>query len=1396
MEGMRVLRCAVDLLSRAESLDTPLSVLTRESFRSGSTSSNVTTPNDNESEGHIARRTSRTNKFIPRINANIKPPVIQIPTDDEQSHVSEIKKLFGISKDTDYFDHGDPTFICSYCRATLWRSESLTNNRKGRKTSYSLCCGQGKVELPPVPQPPQLILRLYQNRHSNSKNFMKYIRAYNNMFAFTSMGGKIDKSVNNGRGPYIFRLSGQNCHRTGSLLPNDGCSPKFSHGRAVDDNEQALDPTLILELKNILDVCNPLVISYRMARDGFAENPHQRLRLRLIGRRKTDGRTYNLPTVSEVAGLIVGDIDSSFEARDIIVETQTGQLQRISELHPSYLSLQYPMLFPLGQDGYRRGIKHRNVDNNATGHTGLTFREFFAYHIQDRLYTPSLMHLAKKLYQQFLVDAYTMIESERLSYIRFQQKKLRLTSAKDISNNVTEGNVVASKTGKRIILPSTFTGGSRYMMQNYLDAMAIVRHFGYPDLFITFTCNPKWPEIARFLNNKQLNPEDRPDILCRLFKIKLDSMIKDLKKEHVFGEMDSVLYTIEFQRCGLPHAHICTFLKAAYKLPTSQRIDSIISAEIPDRSTDPDLYQLVANFMMHGPCGTQNPKSPCMNETTKTCTKLFPKSFQEHTSIDENGYPIYRRRDNGSRIYKGDVVLHNGYVVPYNPFLLKKYQSHINVERCNQTGAIKYLFKFINKGPNRITAGLVMNNDINGEVDEKPVDEIKEYYDCRYISACEAAWRIFGNEIHYRTHAVERLSFHLPNEQPVIFEDDADLQDVIEKPSVASSMFTSWMEIKGPTCFEDIRTVNGKMCPTFKDACYELGLLDDDKEYVEAFQQASQYSSGSYLRSLFVMLLVSNNLSRPDDVWSQCSHLLGEDILHKQRKRPGFAVYTVEQKDIDNHALYEIELLLRNQGSSLKKFQGMPYPSSDFVIDTTNILIHDELRYDRIALRSEHDILFSSLTSEQKGVYEVIVSAVNNNVGGVFFVYGYGGTGKTFLWKTVSTAIRSKGKIVLNVASSGIASLLLNGGRTAHSRFVIPINITEDSFCSINVNSQLADLLRETSLIIWDEAPMIHKHCFEALDRTLRDIMRQMSLENEHKVFGGKVVVFGGDFRQILPVVPKGSRQDIVNASLNSSYLWDHIKVLKLTVNMRLQSGTNTEEMAGMDAFANWILDVGNGTVGGPNDGEAEITIPDEFLIKQTDDPIGEEITYLSFDDVDACDNSMTCDHGMRSPEFLNSLKFSGIPNHKLVLKVGVPIMLLKNIDQTNGLCNGTRLMVIKLEKSVITARVITGTNIGFETLISRMKLSPTNKTLPFKITRKQFPVSICFAMTINKSQGQSLSHVGLFLPRPVFTHGQLYVAISRVKNKKGLKILICDKDMNVSNTTTNVVYKEVLQSL
>jgi ATP-dependent DNA helicase PIF1 len=166
------------------------------------------------------------------------------------------------------------------------------------------------------------------------------------------------------------------------------------------------------------------------------------------------------------------------------------------------------------------------------------------------------------------------------------------------------------------------------------------------------------------------------------------------------------------------------------------------------------------------------------------------------------------------------------------------------------------------------------------------------------------------------------------------------------------------------------------------------------------------------------------------------------------------------------------------------------------------------------------------------------------------------------------------------------------------------------------------------------------------------------------------------------------------------------------------------------------------------------------------------------------------------TPEFLNTINSYGIPNHKLRLKIGVHVMLLRNIDQNLGLCNGTRLVITKMGKYVLEGKVIAGTNIGQKVYISRLSLPPSNKKLSVKFQRRQFSMAVSFAMTINKSQGQSLKHVGVYFPQPVFSHGQLYVALSRVTSKSGLKILVVDDEGEDSCVTSNIVYKEVFQNV
>ncbi|XP_061999055.1 uncharacterized protein LOC133716360 [Rosa rugosa] len=267
-----------------------------------------------------------------------------------------------------YEDSSDNTYTCDHCNASFWFGEALKRSSSNAPLIYTNCCKKGEIAIrQSKPTPTFLETLLNPNNGPESKLFRENIRVYNSMFSFTSMGATIDRKINIGTGPHVFKISGQVHHLMGSLLHSDGECPKYAQLYIYDTKNEvsnrinAIDPThinnnikadIVRGLIKMFDETNELVKEFRTMRDKFEDESLVSLNMTILNRQPTDSKQYEEPTTEEIGGLIVGDIGKHNSNKDIIIESNNGHLQRISKIHPKYMSLQYPILFPYGEDGY------------------------------------------------------------------------------------------------------------------------------------------------------------------------------------------------------------------------------------------------------------------------------------------------------------------------------------------------------------------------------------------------------------------------------------------------------------------------------------------------------------------------------------------------------------------------------------------------------------------------------------------------------------------------------------------------------------------------------------------------------------------------------------------------------------------------------------------------------------------------------------------------------------------------------------------------------------------------------------------------------------------------------------------------------------------------------------
>ncbi|XP_074352737.1 uncharacterized protein LOC141691884 [Apium graveolens] len=396
------------------------------------------------------------------------------------------------------------------------------------------------------------------------------------------------------------------------------------------------------------------------------------------------------------------------------------------------------------------------------------------------------------------------------------------------------------------------------MSQYFKDSLAICRAIGHPSLFLTMTCNSKWPEIQEMLKLlPNVDPVDAPDIVSRVFKLKLDQLLDLIKKKNYFGKCIGVMHVIEFQKRGFPHVHILIWMSPESRPNSIEKVDQLVSAEIPDKNSDPIACEAVKNYMMHGPCESADLENVCNNATSK-------KSKLEAWFVANSEFPQARN-------------------FTYSDF-------------PTQFTWIKKTTKW----------KLRQRGDVVGRL----------------------------AEVHATTGELLYLRMLL-------------------------------LRCKCALSFSQLRTIDGTTYDTFKEACGAL-------------------------------------VSDPLALWEKHWPALSDDVLYIRRKIPDNIHLTLSEYEIQNYALAEIEKLLNDVGKSLRDFHMMPFPDERFFTLFVNHLIVEETSYKKEELRLNHDKAHKNLNSRQLDVYNAVVDNVNKNKGGMFFVYGSGGCGKTFLWQTLS----------------------------------------------------------------------------------------------------------------------------------------------------------------------------------------------------------------------------------------------------------------------------------------------------------------------------------------------------------------------------------------------------------
>nr|GFA74748.1 DNA helicase [Tanacetum cinerariifolium] len=415
---------------------------------------------------------------------------------------------------------------CEHCDARFWYEERVKDDQRRNRLAFHRCCMAGQVVIRSYQIYPEYIKLLFRDRH-----FIENIKAYNQMFSMTSLGVRIDESVNVGRRPYVFKISGQLYHWLGSLCPAEGDPPRFLQLYVYDTENEVnnrmsyfggdgsdLRRDIVEGLIELLDNHNALVKLFRTTHEKLLDEEVPPFKVRLYS--VVGAREFELPIGDTLDAIVYESGPDTDMDYDIVIEERIGQPQRVNKLHPSYMALQFPPLFIYGKHGYSKEMKMVSVPGaSSSENRWLTMKAYYSYMRHDRVSSFNYLSKTGLLFQQYMVTAFCVVEQNRIDWVREHQNDIRNDYLSGIYNAINCGDSDGFVCGVKLILPQSFTGGPCYMYAHYLDALAICRVHGNPLYFITFMCNVKWPEIVEYMEDfPGLTIADRADIVDRVFK--------------------------------------------------------------------------------------------------------------------------------------------------------------------------------------------------------------------------------------------------------------------------------------------------------------------------------------------------------------------------------------------------------------------------------------------------------------------------------------------------------------------------------------------------------------------------------------------------------------------------------------------------------------------------------------------------------------------------------------------------------------------------------------------------------------------------------------------------------------------------------------------------------------